>query len=252
MKKFLFLICLILVWFNSCTDEPKGFDGVKERRLSSISYFNDDEEDPHLRLVLSYDIKDRLKSFYGYYEEDSYEFNQQISYKKNEIVVEGECGDLGTGAIVYSIGKNGYAYEAAYYDSEDSLNPQIEFTFEYEDGYLTSITEKEDYYADVTKFKYSDGNLLGSYSSTWDSDDDEVISYTSFLNKTGRPTHEWFGEYFIWDHLAAFYIGILGKPTRNLESCDEAGHRIYYELDSDGYIQSETSNGKKLVYNYYF
>lgn len=123
----------------------------------------------------------------------------------------------------------------------------IDWTFEYNnDGQLTKVTKTENNVVETTNITYSDGNITSvkeGYNTT-------TIQYTSntqinpIPNVAAMMMYDDFFDIDVSEIEAAYFAGILGKPTASLplrktESIDEYTD-FTWVIDEAGYPTSVT------------
>lgn len=207
---------------------------------------------------------DKLSSYIWKYTDGDYDFNQNIAYNRNKVVITGEAD--GHDCIqTYTLNKEGYATSCSIPDREGKF---VEVSFEYsKDGYLTKAIEIIKYNSETRSNAYSftysvDGNILkGSESDI--SGNIYTQSYGNVRNKSGIM--DFAMSELLFDYQAAFYCGILGKPCTHLPSscketevCEMGWSKTYdfiHTQDDNGYVTRTTianseGEAETLTYTY--
>lgn len=214
-------------------------------------------------ILLGYS-NDKLSSYIWKYTDGDYDFNQNIAYNRNKVVITGEAD--GHDCIqTYTLNKEGYATSCSIPDREGK---SVEVSFEYsKDGYLTKAIEIIKYNSETRSNAYSftysvDGNILkGSESDI--SGNIYTQSYGNVRNKSGIM--DFAMSELLFDYQAAFYCGILGKPCTHLPSscketevCEMGWSKTYdfiHAQDDNGYVTRTTianseGEAETLTYTY--
>lgn len=262
------LMVMLAVNFTACSDnedEPSGNDeptiGLSEKKITQIVALND------YTISLNYN-NNRLSKFTWQYHDDpnDWEFNQEITYSENQVIMTGEV-DGSNSKQVYTLNSQGYVSSCTTIDFDE--NREINTIFEYtQDGYLAKILEKEvfhgefedDFSTETTVLTYTDEKLVQT-SNEYNSGNNSFPSkeYFSFSYSIGHVNKSKIlnpiVEEYIFNYLAAYYAGILGKtskilPDSYLSTELEDSNNLIYIFDNDGYVTNILCGNDEYIYTY--
>lgn len=237
--------------FTACSDDDNsdepGTAITQNRRIKTINY-----NGYNLTCELAYDENNRLTGFVGKYANNDFEFNQSIAYNDGMVIITGEA-DSNDGEWQYQLNDKGFAKSCQFTSNEQYSYYSNDYTisFNYSGDYLNGITVTDEYGDSNYTFTINNGNLTscsGGYKS-WKLEYDG-----SYENKSGviNPVI----EDLLWECMAAYYAGILGKPYKNLPSSfTEISEHVsstnyIYGFDDDGYVTSYTYDDGSVTFVY--
>ncbi|MDR2955786.1 MAG: DUF4595 domain-containing protein [Prevotella sp.] len=250
------LLATLTLSFNACSsdDDDDSNNGANGKKITKI--VNEYGEDNVRTEIFSYS-NGKMSKYTAQYDggDTSDEFNQTITYGNNTVTLTGlldshEC------VQTYTLNNSGLAISCTTVNKEDGEYRE-NYTFEYSDGYLIGISCSGSGYTETLTFTYSNGNITKAIERY----DKESISYTFSYSENvniSRLINPLLDDDLLFVHKPAYYMGILGKSTKNLAvSCTEKyssnsyDYTCVYALDNDNYVKTATlSNGDKLTYTF--
>lgn len=259
------LMVMLAVNFTACSDNEPGSNnepiGLSEKKITQIVALDD-------YTISLYYSNNRLSKFTWYYHDDpnDWEFNQEITYSGNQVIMTGKV-DGSNSKQVYTLNSQGYVSSCTTIDFDE--NREISTIFEYtQDGYLAKILEREvfhgefedDYSTGTTVLTYSNEKLIQTFNE-YNSGNNSFPSkeYFSFYYSTDHVNKSKIlnpiVEEYIFNYLAAYYAGILGKtskilPDSYLSTELEDSNNLIYIFDSDGYVTNILCGNNEYIYTY--
>lgn len=248
------LLATMFVGFNACSsdddDDLKPED--EKKRIAKIV----NEYDDYIRTeTFSYSNGKMSKYTAKYTEDTGDEFDQTITYSNNTITLTGLL-DSEEATQIYTLNNNGLAISCKIIYKDETVI-DYNYTFQYSDGYLIGVSQSSEY-TEIFTLTNSNGNIT---KVTETHDDGDVYNYTfDYSNNENKNIINPFIEEIeiLFVHKPAYYMGILGKSTKNLAiSSTETSQwgsensTCVYALDNDNYVKTATlSNGDKFTYTF--
>jgi len=250
MKQIKFITMLLLavlaLSFNACSnDDNDDEDFGNGKRITKI--VNEYGNNQSLTFVFLYS-NNKLSRYTAFHENNSVEEDKIITYGNNTVAMTGQFDGYGNSVNTvqtFTLDNNGLAISSKIVSSDGG---ECNYTYQYSEGYLTKITRKysDESQTEMCTLIYSSGNMT-SLQTTYD--DNYKFTYSNDKNK-GIISPFLMDSDYIFEHIAAYYIGILGKFTNNLivSSWEET---CVYTLDNEEYVKTATlSNGDKFTYTF--
>lgn len=245
------LLATMFLSFNACSSDDDNLDnGANGKRITKI--VNEYGQDDVRTEIFSYSNEKMSKYTAQYKGDTSYENNQTITYNGNTVTMTGLL-DGHKCVQAYTLNNSGLAISCKVVYESDRSDKDI--TFQYSDGYLTGMSYTDGSYTATLIFSYSKGNIIKATESY----NRENVSYTlDYSNNENKGIMNPFLEDILFAHKPAYYMGILGKSTKNLAvSCTEKyssssnEYTCVYGLNNDNYVKTATiSNGDKFTYTF--
>lgn len=225
------MLCLLTAW--------SGLPAQK-RIMKIVNEYGDNAGSSTKIYEFGYDPGNRLTKFsatdYG-----MPEFDQTITYSDGKVTISGFINESDC-TQEYTLNPQGFAESCHMIDGGGKTN---DIAFEYADGYLTKMTIIEKYEGgsqstDTYTFQYTDNNITSATGFG-----ELEIEYGQTSNTCGLPSYLLMDD-LLYEHKAALYAGLLGKPCNNLPTkITEDGYSLgfTYELYDDGYVNTMSVKG---------
>lgn len=246
------LLATMFLSFNACSDDdddnPNNRNKSKKiTKIVNVYGMNDDDIWTDIFLY----SKGKMSKYTAQYRGEFLEFDNSltITYSGNTVIMDGIL-DGRDCVQTYTLNDKGLAISCKI-SPKDKSYEEKNYIFQYFDGYLIGLFCTGSGYTEAFTFTCSNGNIVNATELHSNEKTTYTFTYSDNENKGGIMSPILSG--LLFNHKAAYYMGILGKATKNLAvSCSEKtrlslyDYTCVYSLDNDGYVTTAISslNGK--------